>query len=385
VKINASIIAVCLAACCGCGGGLESVPSRAEAHTAAPEPGRISVPPGSPKLKRIRVAPVGLRAFPLDEVAAPGKVETNPNRISKVAAPVAGRIRQVFVRLGDSVREGQPLFEIDSAEAGAALAQFRQAASQSRTAKSALAKAEADLARVEDLHEHRAAALKDVLAARNDLTQAQAGVEQAEAAQHEAEHRLELLDIDPASPSALITVRAPIAGKLLEIGVTAGEYRNDTSAPLMTIADLRTVWISADVPESQIRLIDVGEAIEVELSAYPGEKFRARVARIADLVDPQTRAVKVQAEIENPAGRLRPEMFGLIRHTHSVAPIPAIPAAAVVEREGRTVALVEQAPGEFRSVDIAVGPRQGEFVPVKAGLKPGDRVVVDGPMLLEKR
>jgi cobalt-zinc-cadmium efflux system membrane fusion protein len=385
VKLTASILAVCLAGCCGCGGGLQSAPSRVEAHTAAAEPGRIVLPPDSPQLKRIRVAPVELRSFPVDEVTAPGKVEANPNRISKVAPPVAGRIRRVFVRLGDSVAQGQALFEVDSADAGAAVAAYSQTASQLRTAESVLTKAEADLARVKDLYDHRAAALKDVLAAQNDLTQAQAGVEQAETARSEAQHRLELLEIDPAAPSALITVRAPIAGKVLDIGVAAGEYRNDTSAPLLTIADLHTVWISSEVPESSIRLVRVGEAIEVELAAYPGEKFRARVARIADVVDPQTRTVKVQAEIENPAGRLRPEMFGSIRHAHAMAPVPAIPTTAVVEREGRTVALVEEAPGKFRTVDVAIGPRQGDFVPVAAGVKAGDRVVVDGAMLLENR
>ena len=138
------------------------------------------------------------------------------------------------------------------------------------------------------------------------------------------------------------------------------------------------------MPESVIRHVSPGEAVEVTLSAYPGEKFRARVARIADVVDPQSRTVKVQAEIQNPGGRLRPEMFGEMRHTHAVRMLPALPATALLQLDGRNAALVEEAPGTFREAAIETGPPKGDVVPVFAGLKEGDRVVVDGAMLLKK-
>src|SRR6266403_1903802 len=113
-------------------------------------------------------------------------------------------------------------------------------------------------------------------------------------------------------------VRAPLSGKVLELNVAAGEYRNDTNAQLMTIANLSTVWVSADVPESSIRLVQAGERVDITLAAYPNELFRGRVTRIADTVDPQTRTVKVRAELDNPHGRFRPEMFGSIRHTEAI-------------------------------------------------------------------
>jgi len=132
----------------------------------------------------------------------------------------------------------------------------------------------------------------------------------------------------------------------------------------MTIADLGSVWISADVPESLIRMITLGEFIEVQLSAYPGETFRGRVARIADMVDPQTRTIKVQAEIANPGGRMRPEMFGQIRHTHGMASLPAVPYAAIVQRDGRNLVLIEAGPGRFREQAISIGARQGDMVAI---------------------
>jgi membrane fusion protein, heavy metal efflux system len=158
--------------------------------------------------------------------------------------------------------------------------------------------------------------------------------------------------------------------------------RNDTTTALMTVADLHTVWVAADVPENVIRKIEVGEGIQVELYAYPGETFRGRVARIADTVDPQTRTIKVQTELENPGGRLRPEMFGQIRHSHGNGQFPAAPAGAVLQFEGHEVLIVEESPGRFRQVTVTVGPRQGDMLPVLAGLREKARIVVDGAMLL---
>ena len=88
---------------------------------------------------------------------------------------------------------------------------------------------------------------------------------------------------------------------MLDLSVVPGEFRNDTNAPLMTIADLSTVWVTSQVPESYIRFVQVGERVEVSLVAYPGEVFDGRVARVADVVDPQTRTIKVHAELAEPA------------------------------------------------------------------------------------
>ena len=103
----------------------------------------------------------------------------------------------------------------------------------------------------------------------------------------------------------------------------------------MTIADLSTVWVSSQVPESYIRFVQLGEHVEINLVAYPGEIFEGKVSRIADTVDPQTRTVKVQAEVDNRHGRFRPEMYGSIHHVESTAPMTVIPFAAVVQDGNR--------------------------------------------------
>jgi cobalt-zinc-cadmium efflux system membrane fusion protein len=369
----------------GCSRVQDSAPAAAADSSPAltRDQNRIVVPADSPRLRQIRVAAVECKEIPLEEVTAPGKLEVNPNRISRVLMPVAGRIRQVLVRLGDSVAERQPVLTIDSPEAAAAMRAQTQAQAQLRQARAALAKAEKDLSRLRDLYEHRAAALKDVVSAENDLAQAQSAVEQAQAGLDEASRRLDVLGLQAGARSYEITASAPISGKVLEIAVAPGEYRNDTSASLMTIADLSTVWVTSNVPESSIRLIQTGERIEIELAAYPGEVFHGNVKRIADTVDPQTRTVKVQAELENRSGRLRPEMFGKIRHSHGSQTLPVVPASAVVQGEGGAAVFVERRAGEFERVRVRIGEIRGGLIPALSGLKAGDRVVVDGAILLK--
>ncbi len=359
-------------------------PVSASPAKAVQDPGLIVIPPNSPQLSQIRVEPVTTRTFAVEEVLAPGKVEANPNRISRVLMPLSGRICEVWVKLGDAVSQGQPLVCIESPDASAALATHAQLQAELRRARSSLKKASADLARLRDLYSHRAVALKEVLDAENAETQAQAEVDQIAARIEESTDRLSMLGLEPGRPSRRVIVRAPIPGKVMEIAVVPGEYRNDSGANLMTIADLRSVWIAADVPESSIRLVQTGEQIKIELAAYPGEVFHGRVMRIADSVDPGTRTIKVQAEIANPSGRLKPEMFGRIRHSHGSETASAVAAAAILRQEGRNIVLREEAPGTFREVAVTTGPSRDGFVAIHDGLKPGDRVVVDGAVLLRR-
>src|SRR5262249_12853202 len=129
--------------------------------------------------------------------------------------------------------------------------------------------------------------------------------------------------------------------------------------------------------------VQMGEEVEISLVAYPGERFAGHVSRIADTVDPQTRTVKVQAEIANREGRLRPEMYGTIHHVEATAPTVVVPFAAVVQDENAALVFVESSPGRFEPRPVTLGKRAGADVRVVDGLTPGQTVAVDGVMLLE--
>jgi membrane fusion protein, heavy metal efflux system len=387
----------CALAGAGCGGKAQRNADRlAPSTTPSAPPGIVIIPPDSPKLAQIRVEPIKLEAMPAGEVTAPGKIEANPNRISRVPLPVAGRVTQVLVKLGDGVAEGQPLLTLESPEANAATTtclQSESAVTQANAALSqasaALVKSQADYDRATDLFAHDSIAKKEVVNADSALKQskaavelARAGVEQAEAARAQALKVVGLLGIKPGDAKPRVVVRAPLAGKVLEISIVAGEYRTDTTAPVLTIADLRAVWMTSDVPENSIRLISVGESVDITLDAYPDQPFSGRVARIADTLDPKTRTIKVMIELNNARGRFKPEMFGRIRHLDAVREIPVLPVCAIVHDGGKSIVYVEQSKGRFEAREVITGHRSGGSVAIVSGAQPGERVVVDGVMLL---
>jgi cobalt-zinc-cadmium efflux system membrane fusion protein len=392
-----SLVLVCALAllACGCERSPAAPPGadgrgapRAGAASGSDDVPIVLVPPDSQRFKQLRIEAVAEREFPTDEVAAPAKVVINPNRISRVLSPVQGRIQTVSVKLGDSVTEGQPLVTVNSPDADAAVSAYFQAEATLRQSKVTLAKTETDLKRARSLLQFQGISEKDALAAENDVATARAALETAEAAREQAQRKLALLGLQPTATHQMVVVRAPIAGVVTDINVTTGEYRaavsfmTDVANPLMSVADLSTIWVSSDVPESSLRLIRVGENVDITFVAYPGERFTGRVARIGSTLDPQTRTLKVYVDLANPARRFMPEMFAVMRLAGPSKRFPVVPAAAIIQEYGHSEVFVERAPGEFERRVVTTGVRMGDVVAITSGLDAKRRVIVDGAILL---
>ncbi len=185
----------------------------ARAAAAPPPPGEerladgtVVIPPDSPKLKEIHVAEVKSASVPFDEVTSPGKIETNPNLVSHVALPLAGRVSSVLVKLGDAVKRGDPLLTLESPDADAGVGAYLQGQAAITQAKANLNKAQADYDRATDLFEHNAVAKKDVLTAENALAQAKAALEQAQAALEQSDRKLRLLGLKPGAFGQKVTL-----------------------------------------------------------------------------------------------------------------------------------------------------------------------------------
>ena len=388
----AAVLSIALAALAT--GACERGETAAGAATSAarPAPDVVVVPADSPQLQQIRVEPVRVAEVASEELVAPAHIIADPNRTARVLPPVQGRVTAVLVRLGDRVEQGQPLVTLESPDADAAVATFLQAQAGERQARATLQKAETDLARASDLYQVKAVAEKDLLTAQNDAAQARLGLEGAEAARQQASRKLELLGLKPDTFRQAALVRAPISGKVLEVNVAPGEYRgavathsDTTTPPLLTIADLGTVWVQADVPEPLLRLVHVGQPVTITLVSFPDEVFGGTVSRIGDVLDPQTRTLKVTVTLPNPAGRFRPEMFGSIRQPGPRRSLPVLPADAVVLEYGRPVVFVERAPGQFERRPVTTGARAESLVAITRGVQAGERIVVDGAVLLRGR
>lgn len=329
-------------------------------------------------VEEVRTVPM-----PGDEVIAPARIEANPNRIGHAVLPVPGRIARLMVKLGDAVQKGDPLVTIESPAITEAETAYAKTGAALRQAELASTKAEADRARLADLFEHQAVAQKDLLAAETAYALAKSGVEQARMAQEQAKLRLEHLGLVAGRSGQTVSVKAPLSGKVLEVSVVEGEFRNEISTPLITIADLSRVWATSEVPESKIRYCRVGGAADLDLIAYPGQTFRARVTRIADTVNSETRTIKVSAELDNSRGNLRPEMFGRLRSSDGTIKTAWVPSAAVVRAGDKDFVFIEQARGRFLSTPVQLGPLHEEGYAVVSGVKPGDRIVTQGAVYLK--
>ena len=347
------------------------------------ENGVVSFALDAPELKGLTVAAVQAVPMPVDEVTAPAKIEANPNRVSHAVLPVPGRIVKVMAKLGDAVKKGQPVVVIESPAAAEAETTYLQSESGVRQSQIALTKAESDLARLTDLFQHDAVAKKEVLSAETTVGLSKAAVEQAQSAREQARQKLELLGLTAGKVRQQITVTSPISGKVLEVSVVEGEFHNEINAPMLTVADLSRVWATSEVPESDIRHYKAGGGAAIELIAYPNQTFRATITRIADVVDKETRTVRVNAELDNSAGRLLPEMFGRLKYTGAVEPSPWIPDAAVIQIEGKDHVFVEISTGHFKLTPVNLGRRHDGGSSVASGVKAGDRIVTRGTVYVK--
>jgi cobalt-zinc-cadmium efflux system membrane fusion protein len=338
--------------------------------------------PASPQLERLRVAAVIEAVLPVDELDVPGKIEAVPARLARLALPAPGRVRSVGATIGDRVRQGQILLTLETAEVSQLQSAWRQAQADVRQREAALAKANADVSRARDLLANRAIAQKDVLVAETDLAVATAALEQARATEDDVARRLAFFGVNAEQRDALATVRSPIAGDVVEVAIAPGDYRTDTAAPVITVADLAHVWVTASVPESALAQIQTGQRVTVIVTAYPDRPFEGRVARVADTLDPDTRTVRMIVELDNAKRLLKPEMFARVRYAGPARRVVTVPAGAIVQDERRPTVFVERAPGEFERKEVSLGPRRGDTVVVASGLRGGDRVVFDGTMLL---
>jgi membrane fusion protein, heavy metal efflux system len=290
-------------------------------------------------------------------------------------------VLKVMVTVGDRVSEGKPLLLLDSPDVDTDVSNFRQAVAKVAGAKSAVAKADADASREQDLFARGAVAQKDVLSAQAQLAQAKSDLAQANASEEEARRKLRVFGIQEEGDNNIF-IRAPVSGKVLDLSVTAGEYRNDTSAPVMTIANLSSVYMSADVPETSIRFMHLGQPVIITFDAYPDQQFTGRVAHIGDTVDPNTRTIKVRASLPNGDEKFRPDMFGQLQIESPPQQMLTVPVEAIVQTANGPTVYRQAGVGHFEPVNVKLGNRVANRIAVASGLRPSDQVVADGSMLI---
>jgi cobalt-zinc-cadmium efflux system membrane fusion protein len=330
---------------------------------------RISVPEGSPVRNSLAIEPVAEQDVQRSLVL-PAVVEADPARLIKVLPPLAGRVTQLKVQLGEQVEAGQPLVVVDSPDLAAAYADYDRA----KVLLSLALKS----------RDRQRALIKIGGAAEKDLQQSETDYATADAEMRRTEARLKQIGVDAetADKARTVTVVAPMSGSVIDLAVAPGAYWNDSTAALMTVADLRTIWVTAGVPEKDTALVAKGQSADVIFPAYPGEVFKGQVLFVSDVLDADTRRTKVRIAFANPDTRLKPGMFASVSFHAPARRSAVVPTSALVVKDDANQVLVEIAPWTFEARTVDIGFQQGDQAVLTSGVKAGDRIVVKGGVLL---
>lgn len=311
-----------------------------------------------------------------------GIVDFDNDQSTSVLAPFGGPVSRLVVSLGEQVKAGDPLAEVDSSpDFAAALSAYRKAITTAETLRRV---ADAD----KDLVAHDGVAPREA-------EQAQTDAANAEADRAAARQALASLNIDPQAikdieegrpvshPGGII--RSPIAGTVVEKLITPGQLLAAGTTPCFTVADLSRVRVMTQVFGSDLTAVSVGDPAEVETGIAGTNNFSGTVDNISALVNPDTRSVLVRVVVENPKDFLKKQMYVRvrIRATQETTGL-LVPVSAILrDDENLTFVYVAQADGRFARRHVTVGYRTGDQSDITEGLQAGDQIVVDGGLFLQ--
>jgi cobalt-zinc-cadmium efflux system membrane fusion protein len=304
------------------------------------------------------------------KLVLPAVVESDPARTAAIFPPLGGRVRELKVALGERVVRGQTLALIDSPD-------LAQAYDDNDKASDALRLTEKILARQQEQS-------KLGTASDQDLDQAKSNAAQAAAEHLRTEARLKTLGVavDAKPSTRLLTVTAPLSGSVTTLAITPGTIINDTGQPIMTIADLSVIWVTAMLPEKDVAAVSKDQDAEVSLVAYPERILHGKVLFISDVIEPDSRRDKLRIVFVNADRALKPNMFATVTLAGTAGERIVLPSSALLMNNDRTSVFVAVAPWTFERRTVDPELQEGTSVAIRSGVKAGDQVVVKGAILL---
>jgi membrane fusion protein, heavy metal efflux system len=369
VALLGCVVAPCLVVGCGGSGPHGGDPAaRPSAFTLSAE-----------QREKIQVEAISPTPFHRTVVST-GSVAFDGDRATQILAPISGPVSRLLVSVGARVTRGEPLATIASPDFAAAVGAYRKADATARNDR-----------RIADLDKQLFAA--DAIS-RRETEQAETDAIAAETDRDAALQELRSLGVDGATLEDIRTgrpasggqasIRSPIEGTVVERLITPGQLLQAGATPCFTVADMSTVWVMANVFESDLADVAPGDAAQVRTpaasSALPG-----RVSTIADLVDPDTRAVAVRVVTPNPRGLLKKDMYVTVDISSRVERSGLLVPVSAVLRDDQDLpfVFVENADGSFARRRVTIGYRVGDRQEIATGLAAGERVVVEGGLFMQ--
>ncbi len=305
------------------------------------------------------------------ELSSTGTVSPDISREVPVISLANGRVVNIKARLGDKVKKGQVLFQVQSPDITNAFNAYLKASNDEQLTN------KADL-RAKDLYSHGATS-------QAMLEQADDAEKNAKADVNAAEEQLRIFGVDKDHPSSLVNIDAPISGVIINQNVTnaaAAGVSLSGSATAFTIADLSAVWVLCDVYENDIPKLALGQEAFIKVNAYPDRPLRGHISDIGPMLDPQLRTAKVRIQVDNP-GFLKLGMFVTATFTSRKTEQHAVvPDTAVLHLHDREWVFVPAGDGHFKRTEVRAGQTiEGNRQVILSGINPGQRVVSNALLL----
>jgi cobalt-zinc-cadmium efflux system membrane fusion protein len=330
---------------------------------------KILVPDGSALRSRLQLVTASAQTVN-PKLLLPAVVESDPARTAAVLTPLSGRLIALKVALGDRVSRGQVVALIDSPDLSQAYTDNDKAADAFKLNQKNLARQEAQN--------------KLGVASDRDLDQAKSDYAQAAAEYTRTQAHLKTLGASAQAKSAsrTLAVAAPVGGSVTTLSVAPGNMINDPTQPLMTIADLSTIWVTAMVPENDIAGVSKNQDAQVTLAAYPDRVLQGKVLFVSDVIDSDSHRDKIRIAFANGDYALKPNMFATVVLSGGARSLVVLPSSALLMNNDRTSVFVATAPWTFERRRVDAQLEEGSSVAIRSGVSAGEQVLVKGAILL---
>jgi len=301
------------------------------------------------------------------QLVVTASVTPDISRTVPVVSIAAGRVVEIKARLGDTVKKGQVLLKVQSADVSGAFSDYQKAVADEKLSKTQLDRAKL-------LYDKGAISLNDFQVAQDTEDKAQVDVRTSA----EKIHVLGNTNLD--KPSGVVDIHAPISGVITDQQVTNASGLQGLSSPNpFTISDLSRVWIMCDVYENDLPTVRLGDKVDVRLNAYPSQTFTGTIGNVSPVLDPNLRTAKVRIEVHNPNGIMRVGMFGSATfHGQKKRKFTAVPSTAILHLHDHDWVYEPAGTNKFRRIQV----QSGEMLPggmqiILSGVSPGQRLVAN--------
>ena len=330
----------------------------------------VFVPAGSPVSTKLLLRTVDSQENSV-QFTTTGVVRPVSGHKAEISVPFEGRIVKSFIRLGQKVKQGTPLFEVSSTDYLESVRMFIQAGREKDLAQK-------NYLRKKDL-------LESGISSGKEFDEARLAFDLAEKEYEKTSEILKIFSLNPedADLTRPLIIRSPISGEIVQTNITVGQYIRSDSDPVAIVADLQKIWVIASVKENDLGAVSLQDQVEISTESMHGKTVPGSVYYIGNIMNEETRSVEIYIECDNPGQLLKCGMFVTARFYHKIDNSIIVPSSSVLQDYGKCFLFVQASPGTYIKREVTVISAPEKNMVVRTGLEPGNVIVSEGGIYLQ--